>query len=1370
MATNFNTGPYFDDFDPAKNFYRVLFKPGYAVQARELNQLQSILQHQVSSVGNHLFKKNSMVIPGGIALNTSADIVSVTNIADPSVLVGKTITNATSFDPTDDSTLDDYITAVVLGFQAATTTTPAALYVKYYKTQADGRSTFNQAEELRTVDVAINVFNVDSTIGSTIGKVATLNAGTFFTKEVFVDAAQQSIIVETNNATTTNCIIGLNIVESIVTSDQDESLLDNANGSPNQYAPGADRYKIDLVLTRLDRSVVIDDEKFIRMMEVENNVITYLNNKTEYAELMKTLARRTYDANGNFIVSGLDTSVTEAPDDNYIWVNIGRGKCYLGGYEYEQITDTPIAIEKPRTSANQLQVPEVAKYSSGMAYFYIAGGSYIKEIPQPDSLVQFLDAAPGTSGASVIGYGIFKDIQFAFGTTDDDDVYKVFFDYIALEKGYTTQDIGGFKSPVANEGSPILHELRLGNIIGTFTPGNDLVPATGSSSDTGLIYTVVNTYAYVIKDSLNSIPSSETVKDATTDATATLRTSFVTTYDPAFVPMIELDSATVKTLYTTENDEEINKTSYSVIQRDVFNVTTAGTYTLVDALGTYDTFEEYSTSDYFAFISDSGSEQFVDLTNILTITDAGKRYELEVPEGSPMLNNTVVVYSTVNKTRVAEAGKVLTTVTPIYQIPTPSHSWMALGHQDVVRLIKVVDGKVITISNATWATDVATITASYQIAEGGSKYQFTTGSKVVVKNVASSNNTGATYYSGYNGEFIVVSKSEAESTADGITTVTVTFTYALTSNPGTYSASDAVVALAPDITNDTDITSRFILESGNTPYISGTGLIKLKKGATLPQGQIGVQYTYYVMQDGNYVSVDSYGSYTSSDLSYIGDIANVMDYQKRPLEVRRYIDFRTRPSHYFFKNIGTIASGTNKLILRDLNLSGRCACLEGKYVVGPSHLSGATVAVGGVKYNPATGNSEITLSTNASETLTGIYYIGLNGSGLSIIDAAAGAKSYKFPKDNTRLTYQYVKFTPKQVMVYVDRQQDLLSIKYDEINSLVDAAVLRRNPYKLPLTYLNMDPYTVSIQDVDVLKFENPVYQMLDIHELKVKIDRNEYYASLALNRDVGQEAILAGQETLTTSSRGFWNEDFMDLTVQDFENDDFACTIYDKSYAAPGTVTRTINLQLDTSLNTSTWRRTGSTLSLPYTESRAFGNDRASRSNNLNPYNTIQWNGKLKLVPSVDNWIDVTSTITSTVNNTITNSVTDPVVQTPAPVVQVPVTPPVVTEPPVVLPRPPVDEIVTEITNLRVKWGRDSAGGYHGITFDWKTNLGRTGRVNTDMHLSKVIRDRGFDGTYAKSLINKRYNDVGVKEYLNAGAHFDQKPPSRWLINRVLL
>ena len=64
QKTNLNTSPYYDDFDPGKNFHRVLFKPGYPVQSRELSNLQSILQDQVEKFGSHFFKEGSSVNRG----------------------------------------------------------------------------------------------------------------------------------------------------------------------------------------------------------------------------------------------------------------------------------------------------------------------------------------------------------------------------------------------------------------------------------------------------------------------------------------------------------------------------------------------------------------------------------------------------------------------------------------------------------------------------------------------------------------------------------------------------------------------------------------------------------------------------------------------------------------------------------------------------------------------------------------------------------------------------------------------------------------------------------------------------------------------------------------------------------------------------------------------------------------------------------------------------------------------------------------------------------------------------------------------------------------------------------------------------------
>ena len=43
LTTNFNAAPYYDDYNQDDAYYRILFRPGFAVQAREVTQLQTQL-------------------------------------------------------------------------------------------------------------------------------------------------------------------------------------------------------------------------------------------------------------------------------------------------------------------------------------------------------------------------------------------------------------------------------------------------------------------------------------------------------------------------------------------------------------------------------------------------------------------------------------------------------------------------------------------------------------------------------------------------------------------------------------------------------------------------------------------------------------------------------------------------------------------------------------------------------------------------------------------------------------------------------------------------------------------------------------------------------------------------------------------------------------------------------------------------------------------------------------------------------------------------------------------------------------------------------------------------------------------------------
>lgn len=133
VVKNYNVTPYYDDFDETKNYHRILFKPGYSVQARELTQLQTALQAQIDRYGQFAFKDGSRVINGKATLNVEYDFIKIessfwngtatvnsdTYLSD---FVGSTITGT--------SNSGNQVTATVLQVVASEGSDPNTLYIK----------------------------------------------------------------------------------------------------------------------------------------------------------------------------------------------------------------------------------------------------------------------------------------------------------------------------------------------------------------------------------------------------------------------------------------------------------------------------------------------------------------------------------------------------------------------------------------------------------------------------------------------------------------------------------------------------------------------------------------------------------------------------------------------------------------------------------------------------------------------------------------------------------------------------------------------------------------------------------------------------------------------------------------------------------------------------------------------------------------------------------------------------------------------------------------------------------------------------------------------------------------------------------------
>ena len=361
LNTNFNVNPYYDDFDETKKFLRLLFKPGYAVQARELTQLQTILQNQISRFGNNIFRNGSLVNGGQTFIQDATYLKLDTDYSglavDVTQFVGQSITNSSGTKRGE----------VIAAYDANLGTgDPKTLLIK----QVYG-DTFSSVETIQTVETSPIFANV-STSGVGTGQIFSVNEGVFYYDGFFVRNEAQTIATSKYNNTTANARIGFEISESIVSYTQDTSLLDPAQDASNYQAPGSDRYKVVLTLSTrtLDST---DDTQFIELARVESGTLTYKNNYPFYAALEDTLARRTYDESGNYTVKpfsiSLETSSANSAKANVI---VSPGKAYVYGYEYETIAPTTITFDKPRTTTSVNN----KRLSADYGYFVYANNNF----------------------------------------------------------------------------------------------------------------------------------------------------------------------------------------------------------------------------------------------------------------------------------------------------------------------------------------------------------------------------------------------------------------------------------------------------------------------------------------------------------------------------------------------------------------------------------------------------------------------------------------------------------------------------------------------------------------------------------------------------------------------------------------------------------------------------------------------------------------------------------------------------------------------------------------------------------------------------------------------------------------------------------
>ena len=292
IETNLNQSPYFDDFDETKNFHRILFRPGYAVQARELTQMQTILQNQIERLSDEILVDGTIVTGIGIRTDNRLSYVKLRDKdANNRVLLlgdffrAGIVANAIVSGATSGMTAQ--LIDVKEGSESAAPNY-LTLMVKYTNSGANNTTkTFLDNEVLLVRRASNNQFlvaaNTITSDSTGYGFGAFVSEGVIYHKGAFVRVPQQRITVD-KYSTFPDKKLGFETRESIIDSNQDSSLLDNATGSTNFSAPGANRLKLNPILAVRELSAnTANTTTFFTIARIqEGNIIT--RNKTSKYE------------------------------------------------------------------------------------------------------------------------------------------------------------------------------------------------------------------------------------------------------------------------------------------------------------------------------------------------------------------------------------------------------------------------------------------------------------------------------------------------------------------------------------------------------------------------------------------------------------------------------------------------------------------------------------------------------------------------------------------------------------------------------------------------------------------------------------------------------------------------------------------------------------------------------------------------------------------------------------------------------------------------------------------------------------------------------------------------------------------------------
>lgn len=1201
--TNLKISPYFDDFDRSKNYQKVLFKPGHSVQTRELNTIQSILQNQIERFGEHVFKEGSVVIPGNIGYSNEYSAVLVQNLI-----------NGISVETYRENLTGSIVTGSASGVKAEIIQSISQVesekniitfYVKYISSGfiEDGvqLTKFKNNEVLiDELGNAVCVTAVQNASAYT-GSVGYISAGVYFIRGFFVDVAEQRIILD-QYSNTPSYKLGLLIREDVVTSNDDESLFDNALGSTNYSAPGADRLRITAILSK-QNLLLTDDSSFIELLRlVDGNPVKLVENSV-YNELERNLARRTFDESGNYTINPYTIKIREALYDgendgvyfanqktqegfiildrdpttsdgnaingnDYYAIEISEGKSYVKGFEVDNQQKQYLVVKKPR------------KFSTAINQgLFLNIGSYLK-----------LDENETLSGKF--------DFSDELILTDADDVVIGELTAFALTYGYylyltdltiytkltlsTTHSlqIGDFVTGI-NSGSTAFVEsvngleVTLRQITGTF-----LINEPISSSRTN--YETVPTISNITSYKLENVRKVKKVVGSTTQFEASISLDEVIISGSSF----SVTSGTTLTGINTKFNNELSDKSRIRIGSSVVEVgtVTASSVTLSTAVtnGTY-----YNVSKLICKLYSSNSGLTVRASSSPVKETKNYIYEVAKTEIFPVSGGVASITKQPNE-YIDGSSLIVTSSTGLLN-----------------PIITQQSSNIIQLSNLGSISSV-NVFYKYRVSNGSPrKKKANIFNKLVVDLQKNSINT-----------------KYGTRLSDKELSLKFPDVYKIHAIREAYNSDDSNLLLFDSITvNDsTNINVGDILVSGDIrakviEKVSGsdelkviyTSTSKLRNGSNLA---ISLDVVNNSVAVGIYATGASYGRYKDITDDYSLVKNDTQDFYRVSKLVRKlnrsapknkiivvfdYFAHEDTSNDFYSVDSYDLSTIDYKQIPFASDGNSYTDIIDFRYYVSPS-----TTGVGTLNSPHKETNSALDFKTNQIPNQSSSKFV-----------YPRDAFSFDFDFYLGRIDKVYLTETGAATVI---SGADSLNPKPPVDNST-----------SLLLSVITLPPYLKKISEASFTLEKTKGYTMRDIGSLEQRLENVEKYTSLTLLEVSTNNLNILDEDGRNRFKNGFVVDKFNTLDIADLNNTDYSASIDTTEYLVrPYPYVNNVSLTYG---NSSTANKIGDIITVPYEEVEYVNQPYASRVENIQPFEIFNWDGTLTLTPSKDVWYDIVRT-----------------------------------------------------------------------------------------------------------------------------------------------